>query len=67
MKMLDYQGLHNACRAGVLGMLVRGRWVGGFEGVTGRIGGPSGFARLINCKGASGDPDVGVDFTESGL
>lgn len=48
-------------------MLERGRWVGGFEGVTGRRGGTSKAARLMNCKGASGDPDEGEDFTECGL
>lgn len=66
MQIINYQGLH-ACRAGVLGILIRERWVGGFEGVMGRIGAPSGFARRMNCKGANGDPDEGEDFTVCGL
>lgn len=55
------------CRAGVFGMLGRERWVDGFEGVTGRIGNPAGFARRMNCKGANGDPDEEEDFTVCGL
>jgi len=66
MQIINYHGLH-VCRAGVLRILVRGRCVGGFEGVIGRIGGPSGFARRINCNGANGDPVDGEDFTVCGL
>lgn len=66
MHMVDYQGLH-VCRAGVLGIVVRGRCVGGFDGVIGRIDGPSGFARRMNCNGAKGDPVDGVDFMLCGL
>lgn len=66
MQITNYQGLH-VCRAGVLGILVRERWVGGSEGVMGRISGPSRFARRMNCKGANGDPDDGEDFTVCGL
>lgn len=40
--------------------------MGGFEGVTGRRGGVSKAASLMNCKGASGDPGE-EDFTECGL
>lgn len=64
--IINYHGLH-ACRAGVLCILVRGRCVGSFEGVIGRIDGPSGFARRMNCKGANGDPDDGGDLTVCGL
>jgi len=41
--------------------------VGGFEGVVGRFGTPSGLARRMNCKGANGDPVEGEDLIVCGL